>query len=537
MSGTSPISLNASLRQVRDLAGRGNLFPLVGEMSADVLTPVAAFLRLAADRPRGFLLETVEGGQRLGRYSFLGCDPTRVVREPRLSGLSRREGGPLSSLRSVMRTSRPIPLEDLPPFTGGWVGALSYDAVRAIERLPDDAHDDLGTPDLEAGLYDAIVAFDHLRQRVQIIVNLSLEDEGGVAGAYEKAHDRIARMAARLAGDQIVPRSGPGEALGRFPVRSSAREAAGRLATESRDAHQETMGEPHSSATNEGFPHAAEASPVSGANISEEDYRRIVSEAKEEIARGEIFQVVLSRRIARAFHGSPFSVYRALRSINPSPYTYYLRHGDRAAAGASPEMLVRVRGRRLELRPIAGTRPRGADAAADRELARALTGDAKENAEHLMLVDLGRNDAGRVSRAGSVEVVRFRELERYSHVMHLVSAVESELAEGFDAFDALLASFPAGTVTGAPKVRAMEIIDRLEPTRRGAYAGAVFYCGFDGSLDSAIAIRQISLHGGMAYVQAGAGIVADSDPEAELRETQAKARAALAALDRAEAFS
>ena len=509
------LSLTASSAEA--LADGAGLVPVTAELPGDLVTPVGAFLRLAAHSPSAFLLESVEGGERLGRWSFLGCDPWTTHVEEGTTVERVHAGGraerPLAGLRSFLQNVRQVSVPDLPPFSGGVVGSLSYDTVRALERLPAHARDDLGTPAVDAACYDTVVAFDHLRQRLVIVANLVPGRDGRtVREEHARAERRIEDLCARLAGPAPPPeRSTTGAdrtARSFLPPAAGTRQSAG-------------------------GPFGRDGRSVR-ANLDEADFLARVREAQEEIARGEIFQVVLSRRLERPFAGDSFSVYRALRAINPSPYHFYLRSGERALAGASPEMLVRVRDGRVETRPIAGTRPRGASDAEDDRLGCELSSDPKENAEHLMLVDLGRNDIGRVSIAGSVRVPVFARLEKYSHVMHLVSAVEGRLAPGLDAFDALLACFPAGTVSGAPKVRAMEIIDALEPTRRGPYAGAVFYRGFDGALDSAIAIRVVHMENGMAYVQSGAGIVADSVPEKELHETLGKAGASLAALDRAE---
>ena len=492
-------------------AGGASLIPVMAELPGDLMTPVGAFLRIAADRPQAFLLESVEGGERIGRWSFLGCDPWTVHLEAGLEPappFGRAPGArPLASIRRSVEGFQQARVPGLPPFSGGIVGSLAYDAVRALERLPTLARNDLGAPDVNAACYDTVVAFDHLRQRIVIVANLVPGREGRtVREEYAQALRRIEEICARLAGP--APATAP----------SAARGIGGQ-------------------GTSDGIRPPASLDRSVRANLGEAVFLERVRAAKEEIARGEIFQVVLSRRLERPYSGDPFSVYRALRGINPSPYHFYLRSGDRALAGASPEMLVHVRDGRVETRPIAGTRPRGGSESEDDRLASELAADPKENAEHLMLVDLGRNDIGRVSEPGKVTVPRFAAIERYSHVMHLVSAVEGRLAPGLDAFDALLACFPAGTVSGAPKVRAMEIIEALEPTRRGPYAGAVFYRGFDGSLDSAIAIRVVLVEKGVAYVQSGAGIVADSDPEKELQETLGKAGASLAALDRAEGLA
>src|SRR5262249_18992250 len=387
----------------------------MAELPGDLMTPVGAFLRIAADRPQAFLLESVEGGERIGRWSFLGCDPWTVHLEERLDPAPPAGGAPgarpLSSIRRSLEGFRQARVPGLPPFSGGIVGSLAYDAVRALERLPIRARDDLGAPDVDAACYDTVVAFDHLRQRIVIVVNLVPGRDGRTAREeYGRALRRIEEIGARLAGPAPAPAG-------------SAPRGGG--------AGRGTPGEP---STGGGpSPSRATGSPSAvargaRANLGESEFLERVRAAKEEIARGEIFQVVLSRRLDRPYSGDPFSVYRALRAINPSPYHFYLRPGARALAGASPEMVVRARDGRVETRPIAGTRPRGASESEDDRFARELAADSKENAEHLMLVDLGRNDIGRVSEPGRVTVPRFAAIERYSHVMHLVSAVEGRLA-------------------------------------------------------------------------------------------------------------
>jgi len=382
---------------------------------------------------------------------------------------------------------------DLPRFAGGAVGYLSYDIVRLLERLPEGVRDDLRVPDLLFGIYDTVLAFDHLRQRIQIVSNIKTEEEGEPVPA--RALLERYRRARRLI-----------EATERLLARPAAARRPGR-------------------------PRRTRWT----ASVSEARYKAGVRRAKEYIRAGDIFQVVLSQRFERRSSAAPFGIYRALRRINPSPYMYYLDFGELSLAGASPEMLVRVEGDRIRTRPIAGTRPRGPDEAADARLEAELRADPKENAEHVMLVDLGRNDLGRVSLPGTVEVSRFLGVERYSHVMHLVSEVTGRLRPDCDAFDGLLSCFPAGTVSGAPKVRAMEIIDELEATRRGPYAGAVGYVDYSGTLDSCITIRTVVMKEGVARVQAGAGIVADSVPAREYRECVSKAGALIDAIERAEA--
>ena len=455
------------------LSEGGGLVPVYREVPGDLRTPVSAFLALSARSPRAFLLESVVGGERIARYSFLGRDPIETV-EAR---------GPADDLLGALRARMgppPAEVPGLPRLTGGAVGYLSYDAVRLFERVP-DRHPPDGLPLASFSFYRSLVAFDHARQRIVLVADA----EPGSRTAFERAQDVLEGFEADLRGPR--PAAAP-------PPPRPAIDGGGEF-----------------------FPDGA-------------GFRESVRRAQDYIAAGDIFQVVLSRRRRVECPCDPFTVYRALRMVNPSPYMYFLKDGERAVAGASPEMLVRVEGRRAETRPIAGTRPRGATAEDDERLGRELLADEKERAEHVMLVDLGRNDLGRVSRFRSVAVPEFMAVERYSHVMHIVSSVTGELAEGKDALDALAATFPAGTLSGAPKIRAMEIIDELEPDRRGLYGGAVGYLDLRGNLDFCITIRTVVVEGGQAVVQAGAGIVADSDPESERREMEAKAAAMREAL-------
>ena len=476
-----------------DLARQGNIVPLCRAIGADLLTPVAAFLRIARQARNPFLLESVEGGETLARYSFLGRDPNRLIRlrAPRDVAVSGTH--PLAPLRDAIAPLRAVPLSDLPRFTGGAVGYMSFDLTRYVETLPDTVTDDLRVPDALFGIYDTVLAFDHLKQRIQIVSNIRTDKDGNPAS------DRILRERYRAARRQIESL----EDLLRRPLRAPPRRTRRRGRW--------------------------------SANISESRYKSNVRKAQDYIRSGDIYQVVLSQRFDRRAAASPFAIYRALRRINPSPYMYYLDLGEVTLAGASPEMLVRVEGDRMRTRPIAGTRPRGRDEREDARHEAALRVDPKERAEHVMLVDLGRNDLGKVGRPGSIEVTRFMEVERYSHVMHLVSEVSGRLRKGRDAFDALLACFPAGTVSGAPKIRAMQIIDELETTRRGPYAGAVGYFDYSGSLDSCITIRTVVMKDGVAHVQAGAGIVADSVPDREYHECVNKAGALIEAIEQAEA--
>jgi anthranilate synthase component I len=464
------------------LSESGALVPVFREIPGDLKTPVSAFLSLAARADRAFLLESVVGGERLARYSFLGRDPVAtlevrgdgvVVRDP--EGARREPAGLLPALRARLGR-RVADVPGLPRFTGGAVGYLTYDAVRLFERIP-DRHGPKDAVLASFAFYRSLVAFDHVRQRLVLIAIA----EPGERAAFERARQVLDSFEEDLSWER----------------RKSVARAA---------------------------PPVPQAVLKDGAA-----FRGGVLRAKEHIARGDIFQVVLSRQESVECALDPFTVYRALRMVNPSPYMYFLRDGDTTIAGASPEMLVRVENRSVETRPIAGTRPRG-DGRGDDALARELLADEKERAEHLMLVDLGRNDLGRVCRFGSVTVPEMLKVEHYSHVAHLVSSVTGELAEGRDALDALAATFPAGTLSGAPKIRAMEIIDELEPARRGLYGGALGYIDLGGNLDFCIAIRTLVMSGGRVTLQAGAGIVADSDPAYEEKETEAKAGALFEAL-------
>jgi anthranilate synthase component I len=471
--------------------------PVIKRVMADLLTPVAAFIKIERLSPYSFLLESVEGGEKVARYSFLGYGPYAIVRsrEGKVTidsgpgGIEETDEPMLRVLRRLTGKYIPVRLPDMPPFTGGAVGYLGYDAVRWFEKIPDKNADDLGIDPAIMMFFSRLLAFDHVKHQVHLIANVFTEGKtSDLEAAYRKALDEIEEMESCL--------DGPIDPL------------------------------PHSK---------DKASSGLKSNLSKQQFEASVLRAKEYIAAGDIFQVVLSQRFDRGLTANPFEVYRALRVVNPSAYMFYLKIDDAAVAGASPEMLVRATGRRLEYRPIAGTRPRGATETEDLLLGEEMRADEKEVAEHVMLVDLGRNDLGRVADFGSVEVTELMIVERYSHVMHLVSGIKARLRAGYDRFDALASCFPAGTVSGAPKVRAMEIIDELEPTRRGIYAGAIMYMDFSGNLDSCIAIRTVVAKNGRAYIQVGAGIVADSVPEAEYIETVNKARAMLQAIEIAEA--
>ncbi len=487
------------------LAQTHTLVPLYLRLNADLETPVTAFLRLAGDakdEPECFLLESVEGGEKIGRYNFIGVRPFRkiVARGSRLTvseagQVETREGDIFRTLQAALNGHTPARLPGLPPFTAGAVGFFAYDAVRQIERLPSTAADELDVPDACLLFFDEVLAFDHLRKEMVLVVTADVRRQPAEQ-AYAEAQVRLEQFAARLA-----------RPLPEGATRPSAK-----------------------------VPGALEIKP----RTSRGDFLASVQQAKEYIAAGDIFQVVLSQRFDVEPRVDPFSIYRSLRIVNPSPYMYFLRLGagpgtDREThiVGSSPEMLVRVTGNRVEYRPIAGTRPRSLDEEEDRRIADELLADEKERAEHVMLVDLGRNDVGRVSEFGTVRVRELMHVERYSHVMHIVSAIEGRLRPGLDAVDAFRACFPAGTLSGAPKIRAMEIIEELEPARRGVYGGAILYADYSGNFDSCIAIRTLLLQGEQGSVQAGAGIVADSVAEREYEECQNKARAVLRAIERA----
>jgi len=480
-----------------ELAQRGTFVPVCKEIVADLLTPVSAFLKIAEHADYAFLLESVEGGEHVGRYSFLGKDPFLVLRSRDGKTIVEKAGATtelnepfMTNLRRLLAEYQAPFVAELPRFTGGGVGYLAYDTAAWFEPvtlqrregpLSDDLRDEAGFM-----MFDTVLAFDHVQHRILIIANARVTPDDDLEALYQFACARI-----------------------EFLERELRRELS----------HITTDGRP---------------SLEVRSNLPRARFLEMVRTAKEYIAAGDIYQVVLSQRFEADVSVDPFTVYRALRHVNPSPYMYFIRMAGASIVGSSPEMLVRVEGRRAQTHPIAGTRPRGRNEEEDVRLAEELKKNEKERAEHVMLVDLGRNDIGRVSEYGSVRVPQFMGLERYSHVMHLVSIVEGRLAEDRDRLDALVACFPAGTVSGAPKVRAMEIIAELEPDRRGIYAGAVGYVDFAGNLDFCITIRTVVMTGNKAYVQAGAGIVADSNPAAEYEETRDKARALIRALELAQ---
>jgi anthranilate synthase component I len=494
------------------LAHEHSLVPVYRTITADLETPVSAFLRIAQDEPECFLLESVEGGEKLGRYTFIGIRPYKKILSwgnqitIREGGLARQvEGDVFALLKEALSGHTPARLPGLPPFSAGAVGVFAYDVVRQIEKLPEQTKDEQGVPDACLMFFDEVLAFDHVRKEMLLIVTADLTRQKPKR-AYEDAVGRLRRLERRLM--QPLPRMPKPRGNAKLEVKSRTRK---------------------------------------------KDFIDAVKTAKEYIAAGDIFQVVLSQRLDIELGVDPFSVYRALRIVNPSPYMYFMRldteagksknnskkNGKKASKnslhllGSSPELLVRVNQRKISYRPIAGTRRRSGNEAEDLRLETEMLSDEKERAEHVMLVDLGRNDVGRVSEYGSVHVNQLMLVERYSHVMHIVSAIEGQLREGLSPVDAFRACFPAGTLSGAPKVRAMEIIEELEPVRRGIYGGSVLYADFSGNLDSCIAIRSMTVKDKKGYLQAGAGIVADSVPELEYQECLNKAQAVIRSIERA----
>jgi anthranilate synthase component I len=488
-------AFNRLAEEQRNRAVSRFIIPVYKRLSADLLTPVSAFLTMRQGSRYSFLLESVEGGEKLARYSFLGKNPYRIVKafgavaqieEPGLKApvaLHRPEdrngqGDVFQVLQRLLNEYVQVHLPELPRLAGGAVGYLGYDAVRLVERLPDPPADDLDLPDAVWCFYDTVAAFDHVKHQLILIANAFFEPETDAETAFNVARARIDRLEHELA-TQGFERPEPISLTDRRLV----------------------------------------------SNISRPAFEDAVEKAKRYIYEGDIFQVVLSQRFSTSFSGDRFNLYRALRQVNPSPYLFYLDFDEFALVGSSPEVLVRVEDGRAEVLPIAGTRKRGGTQQEDQSLEKELLADPKERAEHLMLVDLGRNDLGRICDYDTVRVDRYAFVERYSHVMHIVSSVSGLLQRDRQAMDVLAACFPAGTVSGAPKVRAMEIINELEPAKRGVYAGAVGYIDFSGNLDTCIAIRTMVVRGNTIYIQAGAGIVADSDPAKEFEETENKARA------------
>jgi anthranilate synthase component I len=473
------------------LARQGNLVPVYETYTADLLTPVGAHLRIARGAKYSFLLESVEGGENIARYTFVGANPAEVFRARGRqctleSGVTRTQfqDNPVEHLRRLTQRYHPVRMPGLPPLIAGAIGYFAYDMVRLVERIPAAGRDDMGLDDCVMMFYLGLVAFDHVRHRVWIIRNVFTEEPGSLRRKYDAAVREIRRT--RRALELPLPPPTRGSRPKPLRVRS---------------------------------------------NMSKSQFTDAVRKTKAYIRAGDAFQIVFSQRLEARTSADPFEIYRALRVVNPSPYLYFLKLDNVSVVGSSPEMLVKVQGRDALYHPLAGTRPRGRDEQEDRELEVQLLADPKERAEHVMLVDLGRNDLGRVCDYGSVQPERLMFVERYSHVMHIASSLRGRLRAGVDCFDALMACFPAGTLSGAPKVRAMQIIDELEPTRRGIYGGAILYLDFSGNLDSCIGLRTLVAKGGNVYVQAGAGIVADSVPEREYQESLSKARALIRALE------
>ncbi|MFF2482168.1 anthranilate synthase component I [Paenibacillus sp. NPDC058071] len=493
--------MNTELQQVKKLAGEYNLVPIVRHVMADTETPIRLFQHFAKEK-YAFLLESVEGGAKWARYSFIGTDPFMLLYGKNGKMVLEHNGKaevlsekPVELLKGHLRSYRSPSIPGLPPFTGGAIGYFGYDLLQYYEKLPQHRIDDLNMNDLQFMFCDQVIVFDHFKQQLQIIGNVHIPapaTDAAIEQAYAEASAKIDATIERM--QQPIS----------IPVLSG--ESAG---------FEPELGDVQS-------------------NLTKEQFIANVERSKEYIRAGDIFQVVLSQRFSIETDIDPLHVYRVLRTMNPSPYMYYLKMGEEVIVGTSPEALVKVNGDKVETRPIAGTRPRGKTEEEDLALERELLADEKERAEHLMLVDLGRNDIGRVSEFGSVSCDSFMEIERYSHVMHIVSNVSGKLAPDKDFFDAFLSCLPAGTVSGAPKLRAMEIIAELENEARGAYAGAIGYLGFGGSLDTCITIRTIVFKNGKAYVQSGAGIVWDSVPESEYMETVNKAKASLTAIRKAE---
>jgi anthranilate synthase component I len=490
-------SIQPTRKEFVALAKEHTLVPVCRRLIADLETPVSAFLRAAWQQPECFLLESVEGGDQVGRYTFIGLSPYKriLARGHKITiaegkRTTHMEGDVFTVLRDALSGHKPARLKDLPPFTAGAVGFFAYDAVRLIERLPSQAKDELGVPDACLLFFDEVLAFDHVRKEIWLVITADVT-LSTPADAYEKAVKRLKRLEKRLA--EPLPKLKSSKQSGKLKIKHRTRK---------------------------------------------QDFLAAVEKIREYIVAGDVFQTVLSQRFDIEPGIDTFQIYRALRTVNPSPYMYFLKfslEGNETieVAGSSPELLVKVNNGKIEYRPIAGTRPRGATEEADDALAREMMADEKERAEHVMLVDLGRNDVGRVSDYGSVKVDKLMYVERYSHVMHIVSKIEGKLRSGLTAVDALRACFPAGTLSGAPKVRAMEIIEELEPARRGVYGGAVLYADFSGNLDSCIAIRSLTVKNGKGAIQAGAGIVADSVPELEYEESINKSQAVIRAIERA----
>lgn len=474
-----------TIEEAKALAKKGNLIPLYTEINADLETPVSAYLKIATG-PYSFLLESVEGGERLARYSFIGTEPFQVVKTG--PGQEQGEVDPLNIIKATLDQYKPVGVQGLPRFQGGAVGYLAYDTVKYFEKVPIPVNDPFELPESQFMFVDTLLVFDHIRHKIKVVTHIHL-DETQMDEAYQKATERIETLVKRLQEPLLLDKTERKRQANSIEISS---------------------------------------------NVTEEEFKNKVKKVKEYIYAGDIIQAVLSQRLSKKTEAEPFDIYRALRTLNPSPYMYFLELDGFHIVGASPELLVRVEDGIVYNFPLAGTRPRGATPSEDDALAEELKADEKERAEHIMLVDLGRNDVGRVAEAGSVEVTDLMRVVKYSNVMHLESEVRGKLRQDKDAYDALRSCLPAGTLSGAPKIRAIEILSELEGERRGPYGGAVGYFGFDGAMDTAITIRTMVIKNGTAYIQAGGGIVADSIPESEYQETLHKARAALRALEEAE---
>ena len=488
-----------TFKEFKEKSKQGNLIPVYKEVLADLDTPVSAYMKMCGGE-YSFLLESVEGGEKWARYCFLGFDPSIIIsikgnevvveRNGQPKSILITKGNPLIGLKDILARYQPVDVEGLPRFSGGAVGFVSYDMVRSFEDLPEDTMDDLQVPDARFVITDTLLIFDNVAQTIKIVSNAHVDNEN-IEESYNQAVQNIDAIEKKLR--TSLPVNVKNES-------SSKIDSLNRLES----------------------------------NFEKEDFINAVQKIKNYILEGDVIQVVLAQRLKFNISKDPFTIYRALRSINPSPYMYYLKFGDLKIVGSSPEILVRLEGEKIEVRPIAGTRKRGKSEEEDQALENDLLDDEKELAEHIMLVDLGRNDVGRVAKTNSVSVNEKFTIERYSHVMHIVSNVQGELKKGLDGYDVLAATFPAGTLSGAPKVRAMEIIEELEPTRRGLYGGAVGYISFNGNMDTAIAIRTLLIKNNTAYLGVGAGIVADSIPENEFEETMNKGKALLKAIELAE---
>ena len=491
--------LKPTLKEFKEKSKQGNLIPVYKEVLADLDTPVSAYMKMCGGE-YSFLLESVEGGEKWARYCFLGFDPSIIIsikgnevvveKNGQAKSILITQGNPLVGLKDILARYQPVDVEGLPRFSGGAVGFVSYDMVRSFEDLPEDTVDDLQVPDARFVITDTLLIFDNVAQTIKIVSNAHVDNEN-IEESYNQAVKNIDAIEKKLRTS--------------LPV----------------------------DVNNKKSPKIDSLNCIES-NFKKEHFINSVQKIKNYILEGDVIQVVLAQRLKFNISKDPFTIYRALRSINPSPYMYYLKFGDLEIVGSSPEILVRLEGEKIEVRPIAGTRKRGQSEEEDQALENDLLNDEKELAEHIMLVDLGRNDVGRVAKTNSVSVNEKFTIERYSHVMHIVSNVQGELKKGLDGYDVLAATFPAGTLSGAPKVRAMEIIEELEPTRRGLYGGAVGYISFNGNMDTAIAIRTLLIKNKTAYLGVGAGIVADSIAENEFEETMNKGKALLKAIELAE---